>query len=316
MEFGALIGESWRATWRYRSLWVLGFLAGGAGGSCSLNSGGGPPGGADGLPADVQESFGQVGELIAANLGLVIGAFLVAVAIGLALFVAGFIAQGGMAAATVDLAQGRETSLRDAWRAGLRLVWRYVGLWLALIVIAIIAALIAAALVAAVVGVGFVGSQAEGGGGVALAIGLGLVVGLPLLIAVVVGAIALSIVFTYAQRLVYAEDVGPMAALGRGWRLLREHKGQSALVWLVSVVLGIGAGIVGAIVFVPIVAVFAGIGFATYAASGEIGASLIAIAALGLLVLFLVGALFSGIVNTFFWHYWTRAFLRLTTSLP
>lgn len=309
MDFGALIRESWTATWRHRSLWPLGFLAGGAGGggSCSFRSGGSAPGG--GFPPEVRPALEQVGAWVAANLAWLILAVVIAALIGLALFAAGFIAQGGMVAASVELARGQETSLRQAWRAGLRLGWRYVGLWLLLLLVGLVGVVVAVAIVAAIVGIGFAASQ-SGGGGVALAVGLGIVIGVPLFLIVIAGVIALTIVFGYAQRLIYTEDAGPSEALRLGWRLLRERKGPSLLVWLVSVGLGIGAAIAGFIVLLPLLALFGGIGFAAYTASG-IGAPLIALAALGVVTVLAAGVLITAIMNTFFWHYWTRAYLRL-----
>jgi hypothetical protein len=124
MDYGKLIRDAWAATWRYRFLWVLGLFAGGAAGA----SGGGQSqwrmNGDDverWSPRAV-EYTNTVGTWLAANwVFLVVGAGL----IGLACVALSFIAQGGMAQATADLATGRGGSLRQAWRAGLHLCWRW-----------------------------------------------------------------------------------------------------------------------------------------------------------------------------------------------
>jgi hypothetical protein len=309
MEFDTLIRESWSATWRYRSLWLLGLLAGGAGGggSCSFRSSGSLPGGS--FPTEVQPAFDQVGGWVAANLTWLILCFVVLALVGLALFAAGFIAQGGMAGASVALARGQQTSLRAAWRAGLRLGWRYVGLWLLLLLVGLVGIVVTLLIVGVVAGIGFLAAR-TGGGGIALAVGLAIVVGIPLVLLLIAGTIALSIVFIYAQRLIATEDAGPAEALGLGWRLLRGRTGPSTLVWLVSFGLGIGAAIAGFVVLLPILALFGGAGYVAYTGSG-LGAPLVVITALGVLTLLAAGILLAAITNTFFWHYWTRAYLRL-----
>ncbi|HET7771785.1 MAG TPA: hypothetical protein VFN74_23630, partial [Chloroflexota bacterium] len=246
-----------------------------------------------------------------ANVGWLVAAIGAAVLFAVALLVVGLIAQGGMAEATVDIAEGRETSLGRAWRTGRRLFWRYAGLWLTLALGAVAIAALVAATVAAIVGVGFAGSWlGADGGAAALALIVGIFVGIPLLAALMMGAIALSIVVAYAQRAIYADDAGPVTALGIGWRTLRAHVGQSLLAWLVSIGLGIGAGIAFALALLPLFALFGGIGYAAYVATG-FGAPLFAAAALGAIALLAAGAVLTGIVNTFFWNYWTRAYLRL-----
>ena len=53
MDYGSLIQQSWRLTWRYRCLWVLGLFVPGFGASCSGGNGGGHlPDLTDALPAD------------------------------------------------------------------------------------------------------------------------------------------------------------------------------------------------------------------------------------------------------------------------
>jgi len=55
----------------------------------------------------------------------------------LVLLVISFVAVGGRARATTDLATGHPSSLSRAWRAAVHLFWRFVGLWplLAILVI-------------------------------------------------------------------------------------------------------------------------------------------------------------------------------------
>ena len=317
MDFGALIRESWNTTWRYRFLWLLGVFAGGAAGG--IGGGGGNSGTRFGdstarfqqAPDSIRIATDEAVSWANSNVGWLVAAIGAAVLVAVALLIVGLIAQGGMAEATVDIAEGRETSLGRAWRTGLRLFWRYAGLWLTLALGAVAIGVLVAAIVAAIIGVGFFGSWlGSNTGAAALALVVGIFVGIPLLAALVMAAIALSIVVAYAQRAIYADDAGPITALGIGWRTLRAHVGQSLLTWLVSIGLGIGAGIAFGLLLLPLVALFGGLGYAAYLATG-IGAPLFAIGALGAIALLAAGAVLTGIVNTFFWNYWTRAYLRL-----
>jgi hypothetical protein len=158
VEYSRLIRQAWTITWRYRVLWLLGVLAGGAVGVPGFNGGSG-----SGWRADQREmtqispAIAAAGQDVAAwaalNAGLLIALTMVTFAVLAVLLVVSFIAQGGMAQATADLATGHSSSLGHAWSAGVRLFWRYVGLWLVLVAVAmVIAAVIGAFIAAALAG--------------------------------------------------------------------------------------------------------------------------------------------------------------------
>lgn len=308
MEFGGMIRGAWALTWRYRFLWVLGLFAGGAAGMPSF--GNNVQWRADredlrGLPPGAGQAAGDVAAWLMANLGLVIAIVALAVLIGLAFFVVSFIAQGGLAKATAEVATGHEMTLGRAWRAGLHFFWRYVGLWL---VLAAAVLLIGAAVGALVVSGVLIANATDA---VAPLVVLGGLLGLALLLAAIAGGVVASIVVAYAQRAIALEDLGPVAALRAGWQTFRGHLGDSLLTWVVSIGLTIGAAIAIALIVGVALAVLAAIGYAIWAATG-LGAATIAYAALGLLALVAGGLVLAGIVNTFFWNYWTIAYLRLT----
>jgi hypothetical protein len=318
MEYGALIKGAWATTWRHRFLWLLGLFAGGASGF-SPTAGGGvnfqglgptgsPPGGPGAAPEDVAGAATAAGQWVAGNAGLLLTGFAVLAVLALAWTVLSLIAQGGLAEATVDLAEGRETTLGRAWRTGLRLVWRYLGLYLVLFGLAILVALALAALVGLLVAIG-----SGGAGGAGVAVLLGFVLGVPLVVFGIVAGVALGIVVTYALRAIADEDAGPLAALGSGWRLLRRHPGESLLVWLISLALGVGAavvvGLAVGVLVVPLVLL--GIGVWNLAGTeATVGYGVLA----GLLVLAIVAGV-GAVLNTFFWSYWSQAYVRLSRGL-
>jgi hypothetical protein len=309
-DYGKLIRDAWAATWRYRFLWILGLFAGGAAGA---SGGGRSQWRMNG--SDIQrwspraaEYADTVGTWLAANWVLIaVGAGLV----GLACVALSFIAQGGMAQATADLAAGRGSSLRQAWRAGLHLCWRYVGLWLALIGVLLLAAVLIAVLLALTIGAGVLAAGATSADGPRIAIGVALaLIVIPLVLAAIAAAVVLNIVATFAQRAIAIADEGPVAALGDGWRLFRRHAGASVLAWLVNVALSIGAGIAVVVAVVAAFAVLGLIGLVLWAALGASVATIV-YAALAGAALVAVALTVAAIVNTFFWHYWTLTYLRL-----
>jgi len=311
MNYSQLIRDAWAATWRYRYLWILGLFAGGAAGA-----GGGRQVQWNVERGDIEQWSPRAAELaettvdwLAANwVYIAVGAGVV----GLALLALSFIAQGGMAKATADIAEGRGSSLGQAWRAGLHFCWRYVGLWFTLFAVVLLAAAAVAALLVLAMGTGVLaaGAVSTDGAPAAIVVILLLIL-IPLVLVGIAAAVVFGIVATYAQRAVAIEDEGPVAALGDGWRLFRRNVGASMLVWLLNVALSIGAGIAASIAIVMALAVLGLVGFAFWAALGAHVATII-YAALAGAVFVAVALTVAAIVNTFFWHFWTLAYLRLS----
>lgn len=317
VDYGNLIERAWRLTWRHRFLWVLGFFATTTVGSCSFGGGGGGPvqwqvGGREvnGLPGDVESVLELVRPWVARNLELIAAVAAVLALLGLLLLVVSVIAQGAMARATADLALGRPIGLGQAWGAGVRLFWRYLGLWLLVLLLGV-------AIVLAIAAVG--GALAlliqETGGALRLVlIGLAGLLGIAAALAAIPVFIALAVAVAYAQRALAVENVGPLAGLKVGFRLVRQQLGTSALVWLVNLALAIAAGlaiVVGVLLLlIPVAAVGAVLFVSTVGLTVLIPYLLVAAALLG------IGAWFLGaIANSFFWSYWTLAYLRLTGRL-
>jgi hypothetical protein len=309
MNVGRLIRDAWATTWRFRFLWVLALFAGSATG---VSLGGGRSFGGQTNRGEVQRTAPEVtryaeqgAQWAAAHVGLLVAAGVFAAAIGLALVVVWLIAQGGMAAATVELGTGHQATPGRAWRAGIHLFWRYAGLWLALALLSVAVAAVIGGSIALVVGFG-----AVTGSRLAVAV-VALVLGVPLILALLALVVGTNIVVAYAQRAIAAEDEGPIAALRSGGRLLRTHLGESVLAWVVSLGLTVVAGIGIAMVVLLTAGILAGVGAGLWALAGT-NAATIGYAILGGLTVLGVVALLAAITNTFFWNYWTLAYLRMS----
>jgi hypothetical protein len=310
MEYGKLIRDAWTITWRYRFLWVLGLLAGGAVGLPSLSGSGVRTGGTE--PPPVRPSdFDQFNPAVAAtvqdvttwamaNVGLLIALAGALTLVVLALAIVSLIAQGGMAEATAELATGHTTSFGRAWGAGVHLFWRYLLLWLVLGVIAAIVGAVVAAVIAAAVGLGI----AIGPPVAAITFVLAAAVGLAV-------ALAMSIVIAFAQRAIAVENAGPIESLQSGWRLMRAHLGDSLMTWLINVGLALASGVAFMAGLFAVILVLGGIGAMLFALVG-LTTSFVVYAGFGSLVLLAVVLTMIGIANAFFWNYWTLAYLRLS----
>jgi hypothetical protein len=341
MEYGTLIRQAWSITWRYRFLWLLGVLAGGAVGLPSLNGSSSGRGGSAG-PGPTDPSLVAAGEQIgawaAANVGLLVVLATAAIGLALVLLVVSFIAQGGMAQATADIASGHPGSLGGAWSAGVHLFWRYVGLWLIIACAAAIIAAIFGAMIAigglAVVSGQFIwlGSALAAVAYIAIVLGFVqftlrlartwsaprwlVIVGatlfaLPIVTVLLAAGLLLSIVVAFAQRAIVVESVGPVAALRSAWRLTRAHLGESLLTWLVNVGLAFAMGIVVVVTVLGaaiVLAAFGGLLFSIVGVSGP----LVAYIGFGGLVVIAGLLTLAGIANTFFWTFWTLVYFRLS----
>jgi len=320
MDYGSLIGDAWRMTWRHRFLWVLGLFAGGASGLSFGNGGGGDfssvfdgagngSRGRSGSGGSVDAGFAEAGRWLGEHVWLIILGVLLLVLIGLVLFALSFVAQGGLAGASADLGSGRPSSFRSAVRTGQRLFWRYVGLWLVLVAFGLAFLLVLAGVVGSIVLLTMAVEQK------AWVIIPSVLFGIVLFIVGVIFAVVAGIVVAFAKRAIPVLDIGPLAALAEGWRVMRARPGTALLVWLLDLALGFGTSIVVAIVALFLLLVLAmPVLIAWFGLKMDGSAMLYPAIGYGVVagVLWFAVLLFlSAVVNTFHWNYWTLAYLRL-----
>jgi hypothetical protein len=279
MNYGELLSEAFRLTWRNRFLWFFGIFVAGAGSfNLPANFGGGQG----------QAPFGPTaGPLrwISENLVLFLTAVItVVVVLAVVYLVLSMISHGALAEGVAALHRGEARRFGPAFRAGTANFWRV--LWLK--------------------GLFFL-----------MALGLASLIFLPVVLGVVFVVVALVAVFLpfaivnqFALRELVVNRRRVLESIGGGFGLFWRNIGRSLLVWLLqlAVMLGLGIGalvvlvIFGAILLGPAIALFA-----TERASAGVVAAVVG----GLL--FLVPLLvISGALGTFNHAYWTLAYLRLT----
>jgi len=245
MDYGAVIGRAWQITRQHAWLWILGLLLVGLGsGTLDLAL----PSGFDmtGNAAIPQYSVESVAAIVA-----LVGA---SALIGLALWIVGVTARGALIAAVNTVENGTKTSLRTAWANG----GEHFGRLFLIGLITAVPGLLLAFLtfVAALPGV----AGSAGGQVIVMTVTACL---LPLCCVLVAVDAILGLVQHFADRAAVIEDLPPLAALRRGWRVLTGHLPQAgvlAAIWLflllvarLLIVLPL-AGVVMPVLFLGVVA--------------------------------------------------------------
>jgi hypothetical protein len=295
MDYGKILSRAWEITWRWKVLWILGFLAG-------LGSGGG--GGGGGSYSGDGSEFGQ--QIPPAFIGLILALVCLAVLIAIAIWVISVIARGGLIAGVQQVDDEGSTTFGQAWRVGASRFWTLFGIGiLAAIpfIILLFAGIIVLVLIFAGSGLAFDTSGALGGMGIAT----GVVCGGAFCCGMIILGIILEQIRIYAERAAVLEGLSWIEAFKRGWDVLKANIGPTIVFWLIFFVIGFILFVLIATIliaaFVPFIALFA---------ATDPGAWWAVPICCGGIVAIVVGALLSAIIQTFSSATWTLAYREMT----
>jgi hypothetical protein len=313
MQYGQVISRSLSLVWRFKYLWLLAILGGAdvTSGSYGGNFGnvgnafnsGGSARGASGGSAQAAQAVGQ---FLRDNAGLIVLGVLLLAILVLAWFLLSCITTGALVRASAEHDAERPFGLGLAWRAGLGTFWSVLGLKLLGLLYGLVVLLVLGTLVV----LGIVSGVNNQTGTLAALIAIGVVV----LFVVIVASVAIGLAFILAMRAVVLEQRGAVAALGRGFELLRSRLGRVLLVWLIQVGLALAGSFGLAIAIIPLVLVFGGIIFVA-AAAGGLATGLLVGVPLGLVFLAAL-VVAGGALSAYLSTYWTVAFRRLEVETP
>jgi len=299
MDYGKVLTRAWEITWRWKILWILGFLA-------ALGSGGGGGGSASYTTDssdwgywgyDFYEPYIPPGVVAA-----IIGLACLAIIIGIAIWVVSVIARGGLIAGVQQVEEEGHTSFGLAWRAGARRFWTLFGISiLAAIPLIILVVVGIVVLVMMFVGSGFAFGSSDAAG--AMGIVTSILCGGVFCCGMVIVAIILQQIRIYAERAAIVEDLGWIEAFSRGWNVLKANLGPTIVFWIIFFAIGIAF-------FIAIAAVLAATAFPFVALVANIdpGPWLFAPICCGGLIFVIVAALINAIVQTFTSATWTLAY--------
>jgi hypothetical protein len=295
MDYGKILSRAWEITWRWKVLWILGFLA-------ALGSGSGG-GGTGSYSGDGSEFSAPVPPAL---VGLILALLCLAVLIAIAVWVVSVIARGGLIAGVQQVEDEGSTTFGQAWRVGASRFWALFGIGiLAAIpfIILLVAGIIVLVLIFAGSGLAFDSSGVVGGVGIAT----GVLCGGAFCCGMIILAIVLEQIRVYAERAAVLEGLGWIEAFKRGWDVLKANIFPTIIFWLIFLVIGfILAVIIGTVLiaaFIPFLAILF---------SAEPGAWLVLPLCCGGIIAIIVGALFGAIVQTFSSATWTLAYRDMT----
>ena len=317
MDYGNVLGRAWRITWRWKILWVLGFLAGlgsGGGGSPGNMNYSAGSGDFDQFPwrttlSDIYPGFENLAwEQIWPTVAVVVALILcILLLIAIALWVVSVIARGGLIAGVQQVEDEGSTSFRSAWRAGRRKFWTLFGVGvLASIPMIILGLILFGIFVFGIVTMVNTSQSADFGAFPVILSSIGIVFLLVCCILIPL-ALVLEQIRVYGERAAILEDLGWIDSFKRGWGVLKENLGHTIIFWLIYFALGIGLLIISFVLILGVSLPFL-FGFILM----EAQTWMIAPAVCAGLVFFIGFILVKSIVTTFVSAGWTLAYREMT----
>jgi hypothetical protein len=307
INYSSILTKAWTITWKFKILWIFGFLAM-LGGSGSGVSSSGPQAsynfrGSETSTAQVppewrnftdQLSTVPLNTWIDIAVGVVCCLFLLVVAC----WVLSIIGRGGLIGGIVKADASGSIKFREAWGTGLRYFWRLLVIRLLRIVVGLLVAI-----VVFLPGV-FLGIITCGLGFIPLFCG-----------AIVIGAL-IALWFLLMDYAVVVENQGIGEAVGRAWTILRDNIGPAVIFYLIQFAVSLGVAFVLVILVSPAaVLIFLSVlPLVTHA--GALNVAML-VAGLILLVLFmLVSALVNSVYTVWQAAVWTFAYQAFTARQP
>ncbi len=307
MDYGEVLSKAWKVIWKHKVLWIFGILAsfgqgsgggGGSGGGNSRVSGGGNSSGFGNLPPEWARLLENAQHYIE-NVqwwGWVL--FALAIILLIIFFaVLATIGKTGLILGTQKADKSDEKIpfgilLRDSMHYFWKVFWFnfLAGLAVAVVILAFMLPLILLGVVTA---------------------GVGLLCLIPFICIIVPVSWILTILFEQSIIAIVVEGTGIFAGLKRGWQVVKKNPWQLILM---SLILGIGGGIINFILAIPVFLAMIPVIISLFSGPTD-SLKTTGIISLSLCCVYLpVLYLLSGILIAYIQSAWTLTFLRLTES--
>jgi hypothetical protein len=295
-NFGEVLTRTWQIIWKHKVLWIFGILAscargsggGGNGGGGSGNYQSGPSGNMPFSSGQAEQFFSQASQYLEKNLWIFIVASVAIILFAFISYALGMIGRVGMIKGTSLAEKGAESiSFGEVWSESLPYFWRVFGMnfLIGLAFLVIFIPLIVLGVVTA---------------------GIGFVCLIPIICLLIPVGWILSIVIEQAQAAIVLEDLGILDGLKRGWQIVKTNAVPTIVM---SLILGIGGGIIGVIVALPIIVAFIPV-FVGMAALKESFTPLYI--SLACCVVYLpVLIFFNGVLTAYIQSAWALTFMKL-----
>ncbi len=323
MDFGEVLGKAWKIVWKFKVLWIFGILAScgtRSGGNVNFNnsyrtSGNGFPGSTPNLPPAVLDALNRfarlfenpqfIWEFIAAIIAVICVIVLVEIVLGT-------IGRVGLIKGIWEADEGAERlTFGGLWSRSMPFFWRV--FWMSVLVALpffIFFLIIGAAFVLALIPM--MGNNTAGAGIAFLTL---LPVLCVLFCVVFILAVVIGFVVRMGENAIVVENQPLLGGFRRGWDVLVKNLGPILIIWLITVVIGLVAGVVIAlpllIVLFPVFLAFFSSGF-----TGNISYTPLIVAGLCIVAYIPVSLFLNGILMTYIQSVWTLTYLRLTKPKP
>lgn len=292
IDLGKILTRSWQIIWNYKVLWVFGIFAGFANGNGGSNSNSGSSNNGDSPFGNSDQITERAGEFFQQYMLIIIAVCVVLVLLSLVFYALGMMGRIGILKGVYKVENGA-TSLMFAelWSESMPYFWRFFGLNF-LVGLAFLLILLPA------IGIGIATA------------GVGLLCLLPLICLLIPVGWAVNVILEQAQAAIVAEDLTMFDGFKRGWEIAKSDIGGMIVL---SLVLGIGGGIIGIVLALPIIAAVLPLVFSM--GSFEMGNVLpptawFSLICCGLYLPVLIGL--NGILTAYMKTSWALSYLQLT----
>lgn len=299
IDLGKILTRAWQIIWNYKVLWVFGVFAGFANGSGGGNNGGSSGSNGDPSPftGDAERLGEQAVEFFQQYMLIIIAVCLVVVLLTFAFYALGMIGRIGILKGVYQVENGAASLMfGELWSESMSYFWRFFGLNF-LVGLAFLVVFLPFILVGV------------------LTAGIGFACLIPLICLLIPVAWAVNVILEQGQAAIVAEDLTIMEGFKRGWEIA---KADIVGMIVLSLVLGIGGGIFGFIIALPLIAamlpLFIGV-LNGYSPGAPLPATVwISIICCGLYmpVLIFLNGVFTAYIKTS----WALSYLQLTKPTP
>jgi hypothetical protein len=302
MEYARILKRAAHVTWKYRALWLFGFLlalfGGGAGGSYGR-----------GANWNMDRTDLNRPEWVLGLVLLVVFAVLVMVVL---VVVLNGVSRGALIGMVREIEESGTTSVRSGWKVGMSRLFSMIGIDLltgipAAIVATLLLLLGAAPLLLMLVGRG---SPGDGEPLAVLAILFTILLELGVIALLIAGGVVLSLVVELAYRRCVLAGDGAARAIGTAWRTLRANLGRVGGMWLILLLLDLLAGALMIPLYLLLFGAAGGLGMVVYR-SLESAAPAVLAGALVFIPGLVVVSFVSGIYQAFRSAFWTLGYREL-----
>jgi len=238
-NFGEVLTRTWQHIWKHKVLWIFGILAscarGNGGGSGSGGSRGYQTGSGEDMPflnGQIERVMAQAGQYFENNLWVILVVIAALMLFAFISYSLGMLGRIGMIKGTSLAEKGAESIIfAEVWSESLPYFWRVFGL-------NFLVGLAFALFIVPLVLLGFVTA------------GVGFVCLLPILCLLIPIGWVVSIIIEQAQAAIVLENLNMFDGFKRGWQIVKSNAGP---VIVMSLILGVGGGIIGVIVSLPLI---------------------------------------------------------------